>query len=646
MLIFKVLKTGWMKLGLILLCGWLSIGLSGCGNQTVTESPNAESAAARPRSSRVKVVEPPAILAELAPWFDNNQPQLTILSPRPDEVLQDTSVSVRFKLQDLSIYKDETWGLGPHLHVILDNQPYKPVYDLTTPLIFDALTPGTHTLRVFASRPWHESFKNDGAYAQTTFHVFTKTNEHRPTVGEPLLTYSRPNGTYGAEPIVLDFYLTDAPLHMIAKESGSLTDWRVRYTVNGNSNLLDTWEPIYLTGFKPGRNWVQLELIDPDGNPIPNQFNNTARLITYQPGGDDPLAKLVRGELSLEQVGSVVDPNYVPPKPALETEPTSELESTPESAPTLSDQSVPQPTPLETIPEIKATPEAVKPEPLEPAVAEPEATEPKATEPKATEPEATEPEVTEPETSAPESVVPDIAKPETAESETTELEDAEPEATEPETTEPESGISDTAEPERTITVDQDKSELESKTEQRAHPSFLEETSQNVRDFLQRLSERLKGSAPDKPTVQTVPPLPPTETVQPSEAPINSDATPLEPFIELEQGDFPLEEDQVPDIVDLLEESAQKNALENEPKTPSENALDSEDLLEDKDSLEDEDLLEDEESDANAPKRPPKEPASTATQSNEQSEPDLDDVWQRLRQYRQRSLEAWRDKQGQ
>ncbi|MEM9161792.1 MAG: hypothetical protein AAGC54_01825, partial [Cyanobacteria bacterium P01_F01_bin.4] len=108
---------------------------------------------------------------------------------------------------------------------------------------------------------------------------------------------------------------------------------------------------------------------------------------------------------------------------------------------------------------------------------------------------------------------------------------------------------------------------------------------------------------------------------------------LKPFIELEQGDFPLAEEQVPDIVDLLEESAQENALENEPKATSESILDSEDLPVEQDSpVEQENNVE-------APAPPSPAPPSPAPQVKEQPESDLDDVWQRLRQYRQRSIEG-------
>ena len=269
-------------------------------------------------------------------------------------MLSDTTVTVRFLVKDLPLFKNETFGLGPHLHVLLDNHSYQAVYDASQPLVFDNLEPGTHTIRAFASRPWHESFKNEGAFAQTTFHVLTKTQDNNPGAELPLLTYSQPQGTYGAEPILLDFYLTNAPLHLVAQadEADDIADWRIRCTVNGDSFVIDRWQPLYLKGFKPGKNWVQLEYLDDKGNPIQNVFNNTVRLVKYQPNGDDTLSKLVRGELAVAEVRGIVDPDYVPPAPELSPEPSPEpsLESNPEpdpeSIPELSSEPSPEANPV------------------------------------------------------------------------------------------------------------------------------------------------------------------------------------------------------------------------------------------------------------------------------------------------------------
>ena len=33
-------------------------------------------------------------------------------------------------------------------------------------------------------------------------------------------------------------------------------DWRIRATIDGTSFIIENWQPIYLTGLKPGDNWV------------------------------------------------------------------------------------------------------------------------------------------------------------------------------------------------------------------------------------------------------------------------------------------------------------------------------------------------------------------------------------------------------
>lgn len=311
----------------------LVVGLGSCGDRSEARLPApAGSPQLVGKAGKISEVSPPEVIQTLRQSLEKYQPQVSIVSPRPNEVLQDNTISVQFQVTDLPLFKDAQLGLGPHLHVILDNEPYEAVYSVDQPLVLKDVKPGTHTLRVFSSRPWHESFKNEGAYAQTTFHVFTKTEDNTPSPEMPLLTYSRPKGDYGAEPIMLDFYLTNAPLHLVAQEEDDddIADWRIRCTINGESFTFDRWQPLYLKGFQPGKNWVQLELLDEKGKPIENAFNNTVRLITYNLNGQDTLSKLVRGEMSAEQARGIVDPNYKPqaitPAPAIAPTPEPEPE--------------------------------------------------------------------------------------------------------------------------------------------------------------------------------------------------------------------------------------------------------------------------------------------------------------------------------
>ncbi len=342
----------------------LAIGMTSCAKSSVTTTDSSTMTAGNSKLATtdgpLSEVNAPATIAKLAPTLEKYQPQVQILSPKADEVLLDDRVTVKLKVNDLPLFKHPELGLGNHLHVILDKQTYQGVYDLTQPLVFKNLTAGTHSLRVFASRPWHESFKNEGAYAQTTFHVLTKTAENNPNPQQPLLTYSRPTGIYSSEPIMLDYYLSNAPSHLVAKGSdSSLPDWRIRATVNGQQFILDRWAPIYLQGFKLGKNWVKLELVDDRGNPIPNVYNDTVSIVTYDPQTKDTLAKLVRGELNPTLAMSLVDPNYSAPLIA-ETTPSAILvprgsanESTPIPAPKI--EPIPSPIVIPSPPIIEPT---------------------------------------------------------------------------------------------------------------------------------------------------------------------------------------------------------------------------------------------------------------------------------------------------
>ena len=346
----------------------LVLNLSSCveaaNSQEVSTNPFMKTLPASEISGTFSETAPPDVIQALHPSLEGYQPQVSIISPQVDEILPDNIVKVQLRVKDLPIFKDPQWQLGPHLHLILDNQPYIAVYDLNQSVVLSDLSPGTHTLRVFASRPWHESFKNEGAYAQTTFHVLTKTEENNPDSKLPLLTYSRPNGGYGAEPIMLDFYLTNAPLHSIAETNpdDTMSNWRIRSTVNGESFILDRWQPIYLKGFKPGKTWVKLEFLDNEGQPVKNAFNTTIRLINYQPNGQDTLSKIVRGELTADEVRGIVDPNYTAKIPGTESTATPIPETKVEKQP-IPEVKVPKVTPTpETKVEKQSIPEVKLPE--------------------------------------------------------------------------------------------------------------------------------------------------------------------------------------------------------------------------------------------------------------------------------------------
>jgi hypothetical protein len=333
---------------------WSESGISDRATPTVSNATqgvlrrNAEKVP--PSSKAVVEVSPPVTIQDLKPFLEKSQPQVKILNPAPESLIQDTTLAVAFQVENFPLFKDPEVGLGPHLQVFLDNQPYREVYDLAQPLILRDLTPGTHTIRAIACYPWNESFKQEGAYDQVTFHVFTVTQEPLDST-LPLLTYGTPQGDYGAEPILLDIYIAHPVIE--AESGGNETQddthpWQVQVTINGFSFEMNQWKPLYLKGFKSGKNWVRVALLDEQGDPLPNQFNDTVRLVTLTPDGQDSLAKLVRGELTLSTAQGIVDPNYTVPEPPPDNpEVRSAAKSEPISSQILPDLNAEAPSPTE-----------------------------------------------------------------------------------------------------------------------------------------------------------------------------------------------------------------------------------------------------------------------------------------------------------
>jgi hypothetical protein len=166
-----------------------------------------------------------------------------------------------------------------------------------------------------------------------------------------------------------------------AEADDDLHNWRIRCTVNDQSFVFDQWQPIWLKGFKPGRNWVQLELIDEAGIAIDNRFNNTVRAIDYQPGGTDTLSRLVRGELDIKDVAGIIDPTYVPPdlperKPVTEPAPEAAIAPQPSVEQTPGKDSINATNATEPEPDVPDTKELEKPSAVPDAIPAPAPVEP------------------------------------------------------------------------------------------------------------------------------------------------------------------------------------------------------------------------------------------------------------------------------
>jgi hypothetical protein len=310
-------------------------------NANATASPAASPST--PAQTLTEVERPQKIKDQMSQRGEKDKatPALKFLEPKEGATINGSTVKVKLSLGgDLKGYKpgkdpstmvgnDPSTMKGDHIHVILDNQPYEAYYNLDEPFELRNVSEGPHTLRVFASRPWHESYKNEGSFQMVSFTVKGGGDASKPTTtaaGEkmsdnkaevpksvapvkpppaptetpkptpegkemqpgtggsvdrtkPLLTYSRPKGEYKGDDtnaIMIDFWLTGAKLQ------GDGGDYRVRYAVDGgDAKYIDKWEPIWLAGWTAGKHTVKLELVDKDGNVVDNDgYNTTTREIT------------------------------------------------------------------------------------------------------------------------------------------------------------------------------------------------------------------------------------------------------------------------------------------------------------------------------------------------------------------------------
>lgn len=273
------------------------LALAGCGGggtASPPEYPATDTEVAQPIEQTstgtgqepMQPTEPPAppvqvVAADHTP-IEGRTPTVRIQAPRNNQTIRTGDVNLRLQVRN--------WELGPepgnHVHVIVDNEPYIAVRDVRRPINLNALVrdnlghelePGTHVVRVFPSRPHHESVKDPGAFATVTFNYQQATEGFELDAAAPLLTFSRPKGCNPAgERILLDFFVTNVD----ALAAGGT---RVHYAIDNRvQGDIVEWKPHYIENLQPGEHQIRLSLVDGDGQPIAGMFNDTTRQFTVQ----------------------------------------------------------------------------------------------------------------------------------------------------------------------------------------------------------------------------------------------------------------------------------------------------------------------------------------------------------------------------
>jgi len=231
---------------------------------------------------------PPVALAAGTKAADPSPlPTVKITAPTKDQVIPADKANEFLVKLDVKNWATATGS--SHVHLILDNKPYKPIFDLKSPVHLseltggEALTEGQHVLVAFPSRANHESVKTKDALFVQQFYV-GKKGENKTDLKKPMLIYSRPKGEYKGEManhVLIDFMLTNVTLAE-GKE-------HVRVTVSGpgidkplTASTSTFGPPWFLDNLRSGQYTVQLELLDKDDKVVPGPWNATTRTITLE----------------------------------------------------------------------------------------------------------------------------------------------------------------------------------------------------------------------------------------------------------------------------------------------------------------------------------------------------------------------------
>lgn len=282
-----------------IISSWVAVlGLiGGCASQSEPppeyppmEAPPAaaSSGAATPPEPPRAMAEPPApppppvqvVAADNSP-LEGTPPTVKVRAPRDGQLIKADKVEVVLDVKN--------WGLSPdghHIHLIVDNEPYLAIRDVSKPIDLAALvqkelghplSEGTHVLRAFPGRGHHESVKETAAFDMKVFHYKSKSADFKFDPKAPLLTYSRPKGCADAgSRVLLDFFIVNTKL--------GPTDSRVHYVIDSNvSGDIVAFTPHYVENLPAGEHTLQLTLQDANGNALPGMFNDTTRKIKVAP---------------------------------------------------------------------------------------------------------------------------------------------------------------------------------------------------------------------------------------------------------------------------------------------------------------------------------------------------------------------------
>jgi hypothetical protein len=292
---------------------------SSLANAKTTETPPAPVAL----KDEPKAPELPAITltpGTAAPDPTAPLPTVKITAPGKDQVVPaDKAAEFLVKL-DVKNWATATGS--SHVHLILDNKPYKAIYDTKAGVKLleltggEPLTEGQHVLVAFPSRASHESVKTKDALVVTQFFV-GKKGEAKTDLKKPMLIYSRPKGDYKGEManhVLIDFQVAGVTLAE-GKEhvNVSVTGPGIGGELTAKVDKFGT--PLYLDHLRNGDYKLKVELVDAEQKLIAGPWNQTSRSIHVDRDAPaDPMGHPMPAGATMPGAASAVPAATVAPK--------------------------------------------------------------------------------------------------------------------------------------------------------------------------------------------------------------------------------------------------------------------------------------------------------------------------------------------